>query len=304
MIVASQAADALHLASVLHKITNEVSGIDTNDASSAMALIQASLTLHQRALHNLAQVQPAVAVGGDNIQPFTATEAATAAGTANAVLDVPVEQGQPKSPPEQLLRALDTARARVAGKLPILPGDQWFNRECPAGASNPSPTPLGKRTASGASSIVLQPSAKKVTRSVASAWASEADKYWAPINHLDYENLPPKPMKIGAKNRLSNPKTFTVHHELSSHAGWRGSESSGWSVYWHGNSANKPYYRSPDGEVYRSLVDCRRAHYRQQLAMFDDLGSLKSFGSNSLGLGSLGAIGEFLKMEEGGKEEV
>jgi len=296
MIVASQAADALHLASVLHKITNEVSGIDTNDASSAMALIQASLTLHQRALHNLAQVQPAVAVGGDNIQPFTATEAATAAGTANAVLDVPVEQGQPKSPPEQLLRALDTARARVAGKLPILPGDQWFNRECPAGASNPSPTPLGKRTASGASSIVLQPSAKKVTRSVASAWASEADKYWAPINYLDHENVLPKPMKIGPKNRLSNRNTFTVDTELTRNGGWHGSESSQWSVYWH---SNKPYYRSPDGEVYRSLIDCRRAHYRQQLAMFDDLGSL---GSNSLG--SLGAIGEFLKMEVGGKEEV
>ena len=40
MIVSSQAADALHLASVLHKITNEVSGIDTNDASSAKALFK------------------------------------------------------------------------------------------------------------------------------------------------------------------------------------------------------------------------------------------------------------------------
>ena len=300
MIVAPQAADALHLASVLHKITNEASGIDTNDASSAMAFIEASLKLHQRALHNLAQVQPAVAVGGDNIQPFTATDAATAAGTANAVVDVPVEQGQPKSPPEQLLRALDTARARANGEEAILPGDQWFNRECPAGASNPSPTPLGKRTASGASSIVLQPSAKKVTRSVASAWASEADKYWAPINYLDYENVPPKPMEnLSPHNKLSDPQTFTFDAELTNNAGWRGRESSKWSVYRRGY---RSYFRSPDGEVYRSLVDCRRAHYRQQLAMFDDLGSLKSFGSNSLG--SLGAIEEFLKMEVGGKEEV
>jgi hypothetical protein len=282
-------------------------------------------------------------VNDAHLQPRTgADQAATAVVTANAFpnaggivgVDTPtqapavaeaaaaVEQGQRKRPPELLLQPdtasttanagpsasapsdarLRAARARADGEETIHPGDQWFNGECPAGASNPSPTPLGKRTASGASSIVLQPSAKKLTRSVASAWASEADKYWAHINHLDFENVPPKPMKIGAKNRLSDPKTFTYDHELSSHAGWRGSESSGWSVYWHGNSANKPYYRSPDGEVYRSLVDCRRAHYRQQLAMFDDLGSLKSFGSNSLG--SLGAIGEFLKMEVGGKEEV
>ena len=381
MIVSSQAADALHLASVLQSY----------DASSAKALIQASLTLHGLALHNLTKAATAAGtanavvnvqeqVNPADIQPFTDTEAATAAEAAKALLNVQdiagvdaptvnlckriatVEQGQPKRPPEQLLRALHTplsftdteaataaeaanallnvqdiagvdaptvnlckriataeqgqlkdpptefppsdarlraARARADGEETIHPGDQWFNRECPAGASNPSPTPLGKRTASGASSIVLQPSAKKVTRSVASAWASEADKYWAPINYLDHENVLPKPMKIGSKNRLSDPKTFTYDHELSSHAGWRGSESSKWSVYWH---SNKPYYRSPDGEVYRSLIDCRRAHYRQQLAMFDDLGSLKSFGSKSLG--SLGAIREFLKMEVGGKEEV
>ena len=251
---------------------------------------------------------------------FTDTEAATAAEAANALLNVQdiagvdaptvnlckriatAEQGQLKDPPTEFPPSdarLRAARARADGEETIHPGDQWFNRECPAGASNPSPTPLGKRTASGASSIVLQPSAKKVTRSVASAWASEADKYWAPINYLDHENMLPKPMKIGPKNRLSNRNTFTIDTELTRNGGWHGSESSQWSVYWH---SNKPYYRSPDGEVYRSLIDCRRAHYRQQLAMFDDLGSLKSFGSNSLG--SLGAIEEFLKMEVGGKEEV
>ena len=197
MIVSSQAADALHLASVLQSY----------DASSAKALIQASLTLHGLALHNLTKAATAAGtanavvnvqeqVNPADIQPFTDTEAATAAEAANALLNVQdiagvdaptvnlckriatVEQGQPKRPPEQLLRALDTARVRADGEEAILPGDQWFNRECPAGASNPSPTPLGKRTASGASSIVLQPSAKKVSRSVASAWASEADKYW------------------------------------------------------------------------------------------------------------------------------
>jgi hypothetical protein len=382
MIVSSQAADALHLASVLQSY----------DASSAKALIQASLTLHGLALHNLTKAATAAGtanavvnvqeqVNPADIQPFTDTEAATAAEAAKALLNVQdiagvdaptvnlckriatVEQGQPKRPPEQLLRALHTplsftdteaataaeaanallnvqdiagvdaptvnlckriataeqgqlkdpptefppsdarlraARARADGEETIHPGDQWFNRECPAGASNPSPTPLGKRTASGASSIVLQPSAKKVTRSVASAWASEADKYWAHINYLDYENVPPKPMEnLSPHNKLSDPQTFTFDAELTNNAGWRGRESSKWSVYRRGY---RSYFRSPDGEVYRSLIDCRRAHYRQQLAMFDDLGSLKSFGSNSLG--SLGAIEEFLKMEVGGKEEV
>jgi hypothetical protein len=280
-------------------------------------------------------------VNDAHLQPRTgADQAATAVVTANAFpnaggivgVDTPtqapavaeaaaaVEQGQRKRPPELLLQPdtasttanagpsasapsdarLRAARARADGEETIHPGDQWFNRECPAGASNPSPTPLGKRTASGASSIVLQPSAKKVTRSVASAWASEADKYWAHINYLDYENVPPKPMEnLSPHNKLSDPQTFTFDAELTNNAGWRGRESSKWSVYRRGY---RSYFRSPDGEVYRSLIDCRRAHYRQQLAMFDDLGSLKSFGSNSLG--SLGAIGEFLKMEVGGKEEV
>ena len=322
MIVSSQAADALHLASVLQSY----------DASSAKALIQASLTLHGLALHNLTKAATAAGtanavlnvqeqVNPADIQPFTDTEAATAAEAAKALLNVQdiagvdaptvnlckriatAEQGQLKDPPTEFPPSdarLRAARARADGEETIHPGDQWFNRECPAGASNPSPTPLGKRTASGASSIVLQPSAKKVTRSVASAWASEADKYWAPINYLDHENVLPKPMeKLGPHNKLSDPQTFTFDAELTNNAGWRGRESSKWSVYRRGS---RSYFRSPDGEVYRSLIDCRRAHYRQQLAMFDDLGSLKSFGSNSLG--SLGAIEEFLKMEVGGKEEV
>jgi hypothetical protein len=108
-----------------------------------------------------------------------------------------------------------------------------------------------------------QPAAAAATPVNGSAGASEPHKIWALILHLDFKNTRPKAMRnLGRKNRLSNPKTFTVHHELTDAAGWRGSESSAWSIYWY---SNKPYYRSPDGDVYRSLVDCRRAHYQKQL---------------------------------------
>ena len=67
----------------------------------------------------------------------------------------------------------------------------------------------------------------------------------------------------------------------------------------------KAYYRSPDGEVYRSRIMCRRAHYHQQMRQaaiakegfdFDD----KSFGS----LKSLGSISLENLLNVGGVEEV
>ena len=270
-------------------------------------------------------------VNDAHLQPRTgADQAATAVVTANAFpnaggivgVDTPtqapavaeaaaaVEQGQRKRPPELLLQPdtasttanagpsasapsdarLRAARARADGEETIHPGDQWFNRECPAGASNPSPTPLGKRTASGASSIVLQPSAKKLTRSVASSWEDRCNNFWGQnVLSRDITKMPVG-FAFGPNSNLRHPQTFTRHDEMTMYAGWKGSESSEWSMYKPSPTA-KAYYRSPDGEVYRSRIMCRRAHYRQQMRQaaiakegfdFDDVGSLKSLGSISL----------------------
>ena len=232
--------------------------------------------------------------------------AATSEGTAYS------DQGQLKDPPTEfppIADRLRTTRARADGELAILWDDQWANGECPAGASNPSPTLLGKRTAPGAASLVHPPSLKKLTRSVASSWEDRCNNFWGQnVLSRDITKMPVG-FAFGPNSNLRDPQTFTRHDEMSMYAGWKGSESSEWSMYKPSPTA-KAYYRSPDGEVYRSRIMCRRAHYHQQmrqaaiakegfksdLFVFDDVGSLKSLGSI--------LPGDFLNLEGAQEEEV
>ena len=98
-----------------------------------------------------------------------------------------------------------------------------------------------------------------LTRDCASG--EDRQEFWGRSINLDL-SLEPHLVNPGPNNKLSELGTFTPHPELTLRIGWIGKESANWSTY--KPTAKTFYYRSPDGLVYRSLIDCRRAHYHNE----------------------------------------
>jgi hypothetical protein len=84
---------------------------------------------------------------------------------------------------------------------------------------------------------------------------------------------PPNPYPITKQSPLFNLKrkrptdcTYVVDENLTQFLGWKGDESTSW---WKTEQKKCPYWRSPDGTVYRSERDCFRAKYQHDLPPAD-----------------------------------
>jgi hypothetical protein len=104
--------------------------------------------------------------------------------------------------------------------------------------------------------------------------ASDEDEgtFWGRSINFDL-SIEPHPVHSGSSAKLNELGTFTPHPELTLRIGWIGKESANWSTY--KPTAKTFYYRSPDGLVYRSLIDCRRAHYHNEALTQAEMHSLK-----------------------------
>jgi len=136
-----------------------------------------------------------------------------------------------------------------------------------------TPTLMDRLTPAAAAAAPVN--ALTLTRNCASYEDGEA--FWGRSINLDL-SIEPHPVHPGPSAKLNELGTFTPHPELTLRIGWIGKESANWSTY--KPTAKTFYYRSPDGLVYRSLIDCRRAHYHNealtQAAMHS---ALKNFDS-------------------------
>jgi len=72
--------------------------------------------------------------------------------------------------------------------------------------------------------------------------------------------------------------TYVVDENLTQFLGWKGDESTSW---WKTEQKKCPYWRSPDGTVYRSERDCFRAKYQHDLPREEDLHEQLSSPTNS-----------------------
>ena len=90
----------------------------------------------------------------------------------------------------------------------------------------------------------------------------------------------PNPYPITKQSPLFNlePKRptdciYEVDELMTKFLGWKGDESTSWwkTEQVSANKKNSPYWRSPDGTVYRSERDCFRAKYQHDLPREEDL---------------------------------
>ena len=83
----------------------------------------------------------------------------------------------------------------------------------------------------------------------------------------------PNPYHVTEQSPLFNLKrkrptdcTYVVDENLTQFLGWNGDESTSW---WKTKQNKCPYWRSPDGTLYRSERDCFRAKYQHDLPSAD-----------------------------------
>jgi hypothetical protein len=76
---------------------------------------------------------------------------------------------------------------------------------------------------------------------------------------------------------------YEVDELMTKFLGWKGDESTNWwkTEQVSANKKNSPYWRSPDGTVYRSERDCFRAKYQHDLPREEDLHEQLSSPTNS-----------------------
>ena len=120
-----------------------------------------------------------------------------------------------------------------------------------------TPTLMDRLTPAAAAAAPVN--ALTLTRNCASD--EDEQKFWGRSINFDL-SIEPHPVHSGSSAKLNELGTFTPHPELTLRIGWIGKESANWSTY--KPTAKTFYYRSPDGLVYRSLIDCRRAHYHNE----------------------------------------
>ena len=85
----------------------------------------------------------------------------------------------------------------------------------------------------------------------------------------------PNPYHVTEQSPLFNLKpkrptdcVYVVDENLTQFLGWNGDESTSW---WKTKQNKCPYWRSPDGTLYRSERDCFRAKYQHDLPREEDL---------------------------------
>ena len=116
------------------------------------------------------------------------------------------------------------------------------------------------RLTPAAAAAAAAPAVNALTLTRNCASDEDEEKFWGRSFNLDLSKEP-RPVRLGPSAKLSELGTFTRHPELTLRIGWFGKESNDWSTF---QTAKTLYYRSPDGLVYRSLIDCRRAHYHNE----------------------------------------
>ena len=130
-----------------------------------------------------------------------------------------------------------------------------------------SPLPVVHRTQAQTPTLMdmLTPAAaapvNALTLTCNCASDEDDEEFWGRSINFDL-SIEPHPVHSGSSAKLNVLGTFTPHPELTLRIGWIGKESANWSTY--KPTAKTFYYRSPDGLVYRSLIDCRRAHYHNE----------------------------------------
>ena len=132
-----------------------------------------------------------------------------------------------------------------------------------------TPTLMDRLTPAAAAAAPVV-NALTLTRNCASY--EDAEAFWGRSINFDL-SIEPHPVHPGPSAKLNELGTFTPHPELTLRIGWIGKESANWSTY--KPTAKTFYYRSPDGLVYRSLIDCRRAHYHNEALTQAAMHSLK-----------------------------
>ena len=130
-----------------------------------------------------------------------------------------------------------------------------------------TPTLMDRLTPATAAAAPVN--ALTLTRNCASD--EDDEEFWGRSFNLDLSKEP-RPVRLGPSAKLSELGTFTRHPELTLRIGWFGKESNDWSTF---QTAKTLYYRSPDSLVYRSLIDCRRAHYHNEASTQAGMHELK-----------------------------
>jgi hypothetical protein len=72
----------------------------------------------------------------------------------------------------------------------------------------------------------------------------------------------PTPYPVTNRSSLFYCRNYVVEPHLTHFLAWKGEESTSW---WKALQGTCTYYRSPDGIIYRSKVDCFRAKYQYDL---------------------------------------
>lgn len=124
-----------------------------------------------------------------------------------------------------------------------------------------TPTLMDRMTPATAAAAAAAAPVKALTLTRNCASDEDEGTFWGRSINFDL-SIEPHPVHSGSSAKLNELGTFTPHPELTLRIGWIGKESANWSTY--KPTAKTFYYRSPDGLVYRSLIDCRRAHYHNE----------------------------------------